>query len=252
MALPKIDTPTYEIDLPVSKKKIKYRPFLVKEQRNLLMAMETSESGSVHGAIRDILHNCTLTENIDIDRLPIIDIEYYFINLRAKSVGEVIESKYRCNNIVDGMPDETGVPMTQKECGNTMEHNINLLDIKVEMNEDVSPDIQLTDKLSIRMKYPEFGIVKDSIDMQDETEIKFNMLARSIEHIYDGEQFYYANETPIQEMVEFVENLNQSQFEKIENFFNNLPKLKEKLEMTCSKCNFHHVINVEGLESFFV
>lgn len=241
MALPKIDVPTYEIELPVSKKKIKYRPFLVKEQRNLLMAMETNESGSVHSAIHDILYNCTLTENIDIDKLPIIDIEYYFINLRAKSVGEIIESKYRCNNIVE-----------EKECGNTMEHNLNLLNIKVEMKENISPDIQLTDKLSIRMKYPEFGIVKDSANIEDETEITFNMLARSIEYIYDGDQFYYSHETPIEEMVEFVENLNQQQFEKIENFFNNLPKLKEKVEMTCGKCGFHHIINVEGLESFFV
>ena len=241
MALPKIDVPTYEVELPVSKKKIKYRPFLVKEQRNLLMAMESSDSDSVHNAISDILYNCTLTENIDIAKLPIVDIEYYFINLRAKSVGEMIESKYRCNNEVDG-----------KECGNTMQHNLNLMDVKVEVNEDVSPDIQLTDKLSIRMKYPEFGIVKDSVNIDDETELTFNMLARSIEYIYDGEQFYYGNETPIEEMVEFVENLNQQQFEKIEKFFNNLPKLKEKVEMTCSKCGFHHVIDVEGLESFFV
>jgi hypothetical protein len=240
MALPKIDVPTYEIELPVSKKRIKYRPFLVKEQRNLLMAMESEDSGAVHNAISDILNNCTLTENVDIGKLPIVDIEYYFINLRAKSVGEVVESKYRCNNEVNG-----------KDCGNMMESELNLTDIKVEMNQNISPDIQLTDKLSIRMKYPEFNIVKDSINIQDETEITFNMLARSIEYIYDGEQFYYAHETPIEEMVEFVENLNQHQFEKIETFFNNLPKLKEKIEMTCTKCGFHHVINVEGLESFF-
>jgi len=240
MALPKIDVPTYELDLPVSKKKIKFRPFLVKEQRNLLMAMESSDSGSVHNAISDILNNCTLTENVDIGKLPIVDIEYYFINLRAKSVGEMIDSKYRCNNEVDG-----------KECGNTMESKVDLTNIKVQMDDSISPDIKLTDKLSIKMKYPEFSIVKDSINIEDETEITFNMLARSIEHIYDGDQFYYAHETPIEEMVEFVENLNQAQFEKIEKFFNNLPKLKEKVEMTCSKCGFHHEINVEGLESFF-
>jgi len=241
MALPKIDVPTYEIELPLSKKKIRYRPFLVKEQRNLLMAMESSESSSVHDSIRDILHNCTLTEDIDIDKLPIIDIEYYFINLRAKSVGEVVESKYRCNNEVDG-----------QECNNIMEHNINLLNIKVGMDNTISPEIQLTDKLSIKMKYPEFGIIKDSVNIINETELTFNMLARSIEYIYDGEQFYYANETPISELIEFVENLNQTQFEKIENFFNNLPKMKEKIEMTCSKCGFHHSFKLEGLESFFV
>ena len=240
MALPKIDVPTYDITLPVSKKQIRYRPFLVKEQRNLLMAMESDDSGSVHSSIRDILYNCTLTEGIDIEKLPIVDVEYYFINLRAKSVGEIIDSKYRCNNIVEG-----------KECNNLMESNLNLTKVKVEMDETISPEIQLTDKLSIKMKYPEFGIVKDSINMENDTDITFNMLAQSIEYIYDGEQFYYGSETPVEEMVQFVEGMNQEQFMKIENFFNNLPKLKEKVEMTCSKCNFHHTIDVEGLESFF-
>ena len=241
MALPKIDVPTYDIILPVSKKEIRYRPFLVKEQRNLLMAMESDDSSSVHTAIRDILYNCTLTEGVDIEKLPIVDVEFYFINLRAKSVGEVVDSKYRCNNIVE-----------DKECGNLMDSNMNLLEVKVEMDENISPEIQLTEKLMVKMKYPEFGIVKDSINMENDTDITFNMLARSIEHIYDGEQFYYAHETPIEELVQFVEGMNQEQFMKIENFFNNLPKLQQKLEMTCSKCSFHHVINVEGLESFFV
>ena len=241
MALPKIDVPTYDITLPVSKKEIRYRPFLVKEQRNLLMAMESDDSSSVHTAIRDILYNCTLTEGVDIEKLPIVDVEFYFINLRAKSVGEVVDSKYRCNNIVE-----------DKECGNLMDSNMNLLEVKVEMDENISPEIQLTEKLMVKMKYPEFGIVKDSINMENDTDITFNMLARSIEHIYDGEQFYYAHETPIEELVQFVEGMNQEQFMKIENFFNNLPKLQQKLEMTCSRCAFHHVINVEGLESFFV
>jgi hypothetical protein len=238
--LPKIDIPTYEITLPVSKKQIRYRPFLVKEQRNLLMAMESDDSASVHAAIRDILYNCTLTENVDIEKLPIVDVEFYFINLRAKSVGEVVESKYRCNNIVN-----------DKECNNLMEHDINLLDVKVEINDAISSEIQLNDKLMIKMKYPEFGIVKDSINLENETAVTFNMLAQSIEYIYDGEQFYYGHETPLQEMIEFVEMMNQEQFIKIENFFNNLPKMKNKIEMRCSKCSFQHVIDVEGLESFF-
>jgi hypothetical protein len=241
MALPKIDVPTYDITLPVSKKEIRYRPFLVKEQRNLLMAMESDESSGVHTAIRDILYNCTLTEGVDIEKLPIVDVEFYFINLRAKSVGEVVDSKYRCNNVVE-----------DKECNNLMDSTLNLLDVKVQIDESVSPEIQLTEKLMVKMKYPEFGIVKDSINLESDTDITFNMLARSIEYIYDGEQFYYAHETPVEELVQFVEGMNQEQFMKIENFFNNLPKLQEKIEMTCSKCGFHHKIDVEGLESFFV
>ena len=240
MALPKIDVPTYEIELPVSKKKIRYRPFLVKEQRNLLMAMESSDSSSVHSAIRDILYNCTLTEGIDIDSLPIIDVEYYFINLRAKSVGEIVESKYRCNNIVN-----------DKECNNLMEHNLDLTSVEVEMSDDIQPEIQLTENLSVKMKFPEFGLVKDSVKLESETEITFNMLAQSIEYIYDGEQFYYGHETPVEELVQFIENMSQEQFEKIEKFFNSLPKLKTQIKMKCSKCGFDHTISVEGLESFF-
>ena len=241
MALPKIDVPTYEIDLPLSKKKVRYRPFLVKEQRNLLMAMESSDSNSIQQAIRDILYNCTLTEGVDIEKLPIIDVEYYFINLRAKSVGEIVESRYRCNNEVDG-----------KECGNIMEKEINLLDIKVQSERDISNDIQLDNKLTIKLKYPEFNIVQSSLQFDNINDVTFNMIARSIEYIFDGEQFYYANESTPEELLQFVEGMNQEQFAKVEDFFNNLPKLKETIDITCNKCGFHHNIDVEGLESFFV
>jgi hypothetical protein len=240
MALPKLDVPMYEIELPVSKTKIKYRPFLVKEQRNLLMAIESSESVTIQQNIRDILNNCTVTEGIDIDSLPIIDIEYYFLNLRAKSVGEVVEARYRCNNEVEG-----------KECGNIMEKDINLLELKVDMNGEVNPEIQLTSSITIKMKYPEFGIVRDSLELNDLTDVTFNMIANSIEYIYDGEQFYYAREAQPGEMLEFVEGMNQEQFAKVENFFNNLPRLKETVKLKCSKCGFDHTIEVEGLENFF-
>ena len=240
MALPKLDVPTYEIELPISKKKIKYRPFLVKEQKNLLMALESNESSTIQQNVRDILNNCTLTENINIDKLPIIDVEYYFINLRSKSVGEIVETRYRCNNEVE-----------EKVCGNIMEASVNLQNIKPYREEEVSPEIQLTDKVMIKMKFPEFGIIKDSLNMDDITEVTFNLIAESIEYIFDGDQFYYAHEAEPGEMLEFVEGLNQAQFEKVEHFFNNLPKLKETVEMTCSKCGFHHTIDVEGLENFF-
>ena len=240
MALPKIDVPTYEIILPVSKTKIKYRPFLVKEQRNLLMAIESNESETIQQNVKDILYNCTLTEGVNIEKLPIIDVEFYFVNLRAKSVGEVVETKYKCNNIVE-----------DKMCGNIMESNINLLDLKVEINEDISSEIKLTDNITIKLKYPEFGIVKDSFQYDDITSLTFNMIANSVEYIYDGEQFYYGSEAQPGEMLEFIEGLNQSQFSKIEDFFNNLPKLKETVHMKCGKCGFEHNIDVEGLENFF-
>jgi hypothetical protein len=241
MALPKLDVPTYEIVLPVSQKKIKFRPFLVKEQRNLLMAMESNDAMTIHQNVKDILYNCTLSENVDVEKLPIVDVEYYFLQLRAKSVGEVVESKYKCNNEVDGVV-----------CGNVMEKNIDLTQIQVAQDEVVSPEIKISDKITIKLKYPEFGIVKDSLNFDDINQITFNMVAKSIEYIYDGEQFYYATEAQPGEMLNFVEQMNQDQFGKVENFFNNLPKLKESIDMDCSKCGYHHHIDVEGIESFFV
>jgi hypothetical protein len=204
------------------------------------MAMESSEASTIQQSVRDILYNCTLTEGIDIEKLPIIDVEYYFINLRAKSVGEVIESRYRCTNEVD-----------EVECGNIMESKINLTEIYPESEETVDPEIRVSDKIVVKMKYPQFGLIKDSIDMDNITDVTFNMIASSIEHIYDGEQFHYAKETTKEELIQFVETMNQQQFEKVEHFFNNVPRLKKKVEIVCSKCGFNHSLEVEGLESFF-
>lgn len=240
MALPKLDVPSYEVELPISKTKIKFRPFLVKEQRNLLMAIEANDSVTIQQSIRDILNNCTLTENVDIDALPIIDIEYYFIQLRSKSVGEVVESRYRCNNVVNDVV-----------CNNIMEKEIDLSKIKVEQTGENNPEIQVTDKIAIKLKYPQFGMVKDSLKYDNANDITFNMIANSIEYIYDGEQFYYGKEAQPGEMLEFVESMNQEQFNKVESFFENLPKLKETINLKCSKCGFDHTIEVEGLENFF-
>ena len=132
-----------------------------------------------------------------------------------------------------------------------MESNINLTDLKVEINENISSEIKLTENITIKLKYPEFGIVKDSFQYDDITTVTFNMIANSVEYIYDGQQFYYGSEAQPGEMVEFIEGLNQSQFSKIEDFFNNLPKLKETVHMNCGKCGFKHNIDVEGLENFF-
>lgn len=238
--LPKIDTPIYFLTLPLSQKEIKFRPFLVKEQKNLLMALESDESDSIEKNIKQILHNCTITENIDIEKLPILDIEYYFINLRARSVGEIVENKYICNNEVEGTV-----------CGNRMDVNFNILDIKVEKDPDVSDVIQITDKISIKLKYPEFKAVNKLIGKKNSVDIAFEMIAESIEYVFDGDQYYYANESTPQELLEFVESLDQKSFSKIEKFFESLPKLNKTIDITCTKCGFQHKIVVEGLESFF-
>ena len=240
MALPKIDTPIYDLILPLSKKEIRFRPFLVKEQKNLLMAMEADDKESIEKNVKQVLINCTLTDGIDIDRLPVIDVEYYFLNLRARSVGEVIENSYRCDNEIE-----------EKKCGNIMKTSLNILDVKVEnVNEDKT-EIQLTDKIFLKLRYPEYSLLKKMAKLEDASSIAFEMIAQCVEYIFDGEQYYYSNEVSIEEMIEFIENLNQQQFEKIESFFSNMPKLQRKIEIKCSRCGFDHRIDVEGLESFF-
>jgi hypothetical protein len=245
MALPKLEVPSYEIDLPLSKKKVKYRPFLVKEQKILLMAMESGDTKSVQNSIMDVLNTCILTPDFNIHSTPIIDVEYLFLHLRAKSVGEIVESKYRCNNEVT---KEDG---TTKECGNTMETKINLTDIVPIQDKEINPEIHLTDKIIVKMKYPEFSIINNSVDMENITDVTFKLIANCIEYIFDGEQFYYSHETSDEELLEFIENLSQEQFEKMEDFFNNMPRLTKKVQMKCSKCGFDHSFEVEGLESFF-
>jgi hypothetical protein len=240
MPLPKIDAPVFDLTLPLSKKKIKFRPFLVKEQKNLLMAMESNDREMIEKNVKQVLQNCTINENIDIEKLPVIDIEFYFLNLRARSVGEIVENKYRCDNEVDS-----------NKCGNIMEVSVNLLDLKVTNIKEDDDLIQLTDEICIKLKYPEFSILNKVNNLEAITDIAFEMIAESVEYVYDGEQYHYSNEIPHQEMLEFIESLNQQQFSKIEDFFANLPKLEKKIEMKCSRCGFEHRMDIEGLESFF-
>ena len=240
MALPRIDTPIFYLKLPLSQKEIKFRPFLVKEQKNLLMALEADDKETIERNIKQILHNCTLTENIDIEKLPLVDVEYYFINLRAKSVGEIVENNYICNNEVDG-----------NVCGNKMKVEIDLNNIEVDNYNPEDSLVKLTDKISMKLRYPEFSIIERVNSSENSVEVAFKIIVDSIEYIYDGEQYYYANETTPQELMEFVESLNQEQFGKLEKFFENIPKIKKQVEIKCSKCGFDHSITVEGLENFF-
>jgi T4 bacteriophage base plate protein len=246
MALPKIDVPIYDLELPLSKKKVRYRPFLVKEQRNLMMALESDDTKSIESNIKQVLNNCTIAGDIDLDKLPIVDVEYYFIHLRAKSVGEISENRYRCNNEV---PDKDG---GTKECGTINDVSVNLTDIEVKKNDDIKDTIQLTDTIMMKMKYPNFNILQRMSATENVNDFAFEMIVDSIDYIHDGEQFYHSHESTREELTDFVESLNTKQFSKLEEFFNNLPKLQKIVEFNCKNCGFHHKLEVEGLENFFV
>ena len=240
MALPKIDTPVYELDLPLSKKHIRFRPFLVKEQKNVMMALEADDKETIERNIKQVLTNCTITEDVDIDKLPVIDVEYYFINLRARSIGEMVENDYICTNEVNG-----------EQCGGKMKGVLNLLEIRIDIDPNQKDVIQITDKISIKLKYPEFSLVEKLSKKDSAVDIAFEVVIDSIEWIFDGEQYYNANESTKEELMAFIESLNQDQFKKIEAFFDDLPVLNKKIEIKCGKCGFDHTIDVEGLESFF-
>ena len=239
MALPKISTPTFQITLPLSNKIIKFRPFLVKEQKILLMAMESGEKDTIETNIKHILYNC-LIDDVDIESLPLVDIEYYFLNLRARSVGEIVESKYKCENEVDG-----------KVCGNTMETSFNILDVKLEKPADVKDTFDLGQGIGIKMKYPNFDVVEKMQDSESATDAVFELIIECIDYIYDEDNMYYAHETPKEELMAFIESLTKEQFDQIEKFVESVPTLKKELEITCSKCGFQHKLKVEGLQDFF-
>jgi hypothetical protein len=204
------------------------------------MAMEADDSDTIEQNIRQVLTNCTVTPNVDVDKLPVVDVEYYFLQLRARSIGEVVESTYICSNKVN-----------EQECGGKMKMSFNILDIKVDIDPNRKDIIQITDKIAIKLRYPEFSLVKKLKTKESAVDIAFEIIADSIEYIFDGEQYYYANETPREETIQFLESLNQSQFAKLEEFFNNLPTMNKKVEMKCPKCSFLHNVNMENLESFF-
>jgi hypothetical protein len=243
--LPKVDVPLYEITLPLMKKKVKFRPFLVKEEKILLMAAESDDQNAVILAIKQIITNCLVTK-IDVDDLPIMDFEYLFLHLRARSVGETIDLQYKCNNDINEGGEE-------RKCNHLVKLSFNALEIEPELNSNEVNKIELTPKLGIVLKYPTFGSIDDLTEKKNvsATELVLKTIISSIDYIYDDESLYYAKDTPKEELIDFVDSLTREQFSQIQNFFENIPKLKKKLDFNCGKCGYSDTIEIEGIQSFF-
>ena len=243
--LPKIDVPIYELTLPLTKKLIRFRPFLVREEKILLMAMESEDADSVLLAVKQILTNCCL-DDIDIEELPITDIEFLFLNLRARSVNEIVELPYRCNNKI-------GPEGEEKECGNIVKLEMNLLDIHPEVHEKKIDKIELTQNMGILIKYPSFKMVEEAQKQEgSEVDKLMNVLVACIDGVYTEETIFYSKDVPKKELMEFIENLTREQFGKIQEFFETMPKIKKDVDFNCAKCGYHEKITIEGLQSFFV
>jgi hypothetical protein len=243
--LPKIDVPVYECVLPSNKKKVKFRPFLVKEQKLLLMASESVEVKDVIDSIKQVVKNCLLDE-VDVDALPVFDLEFLFLNLRARSVSEVVKVKYKCNNIVGQKEDGD-----DKRCDNIVDIEVNVLEINPEFGEGHSNKIELTDKLGIQFKYPTFEMI-ESMAGKEENEVIFDLIIKCIDYIYDDEQIYYSKDVTEDEIIDFIDSLTQEHLENIKEFFDTMPKVKKSVSFDCSKCGHHEDIDIEGVQNFFV
>ena len=237
MPLPTISTPTYELILPSSNRKIKYRPFLVKEEKILIIAMESQDTKQIARAVKDVLTKCILTKGIKVEKLSTFDIEYLFLNIRGKSVGESVEVLITC-------PDDnkTKVPVM-----------INLDDIKIKKDDDHSVDIPLDGKLSMRMKYPAMGeFIKNNFSTEMKVDDTFDMVVSCIEQVYSEDESWSAADCTKDEMQDFLEQLDSNQFKKIEKFFETMPRLSHTFKVTNPNTKVESDVTLEGLNSFFV
>ena len=239
MPLPKIATPTYELVLPSSDKKIKFRPFLVKEEKILILAMESQDTKQIANAVKNVITHCILSRGIKVEKLSTFDIEYLFLNIRGKSVGEDIEVMVTCPD--DG---KTQVPTL-----------INIDSIKIQKSEDHSKDIKLDDTYTLRMKYPSLNeFIKSNFaggvdDMNvDDT---FDLIASCIEQVYSEEESWSSADCTKKELKDFLEQLDSKQFKNIEKFFETMPKLSHTVTVINPNTKKENKIVLEGLQNFF-
>ena len=239
MPLPKIATPIYELEIPSLKKKIRYRPFLVKEEKILIIALESEDSKQIANAVKNVISNCILSKGIKVEDLATFDIEYLFLNIRGKSVGETVDVLITC-------PDDgtTQVPTS-----------INLDEINVEVDPEHSRDIKLDDSLTLRMRYPSMTeFIKNNFDSGESVSVDdtFDLIVSCIDQIYSEEESWTASDSTKKELLEFVEQLSSKQFKEIEKFFETMPKLSHTIKIKNPNTKVESDVVLEGLSAFFV
>ena len=233
MALPKINVPTHELEVPSTKEKITYRPFLVKEEKILLLALEENDEMTIARALKQIVNNCTY-DNLSVNDMPLFDLEYIFLNIRAKSVGEEAQIKLLCPD-----DEETYV-----------DANIPLDKVKVQFTKGHKKEIKLTDDVTVVMRYPTYELL--GVDDTDMTiERTFKLISDCTDKIIDGETIYERTDFNDKELQEFYDGLNSKQFQNIQTFFETMPKLKHTVEVTNPNTKKKNKITLEGLQSFF-
>ena len=240
MPLPKIATPSYELELPSTGKTISYRPFLVKEEKLLVIALESQDTKQITNAIKAVIKSCVLTKGIKVETLPTFDIEYLFLNIRGKSVGEDIDVNLICPD-----DNETEVSIS-----------VNLDDIKVQKPEGHSNQIKLDNNLMMELKYPSLNeFIKNNFDPNDTSKSpmdqSFDLIGSCINKIYNQDEVWAAADCSKKEITDFLDSMNSSQFKEVEKFFETMPKLTHTLKVLNPKTNVESDVVLEGLASFF-
>ena len=238
MPLPKISTPTYELVLPSTGKKVKYRPFLVREEKILILALESENTKQITTAIKSILKECISTRGVKVDDLPTFDIEYLFLNIRGKSVGEALDLMVTCPD-----DNETQVPV-----------KIFIDEIQVQKDSKHTQDIKLDDTLTLRMKYPSLNqFIQNNFDFSedDSVDASFDIISSCIDQVYNEDESWAASDCTKKELKEWIETLNTNQFKEVESFFTTMPKLSHTLKVKNPKTKVESDITLEGLTSFF-
>ena len=239
MPLPKIATPTYELELPSTGQSIKYRPFLVKEEKVLVIALESEDNKQITNAIKAVLKSCILTKGVKVESLPTFDIEYLFLNIRGKSVGEELEVNVICPD-----DEETTVPVV-----------INLDEIEVQKDENHSNKIKIDDSIMMELKYPSLDqFIKNNFDFNDKNAMdqSFELIASCIDKVYTEDEVWATADCTKKEVKEFLESMNSQQFKEIEAFFETMPKLSHTINVTNPNTKVESEVTLEGLASFFV
>jgi hypothetical protein len=236
MPLPTIVTPTYELTLPSNGKKVKYRPFLVKEEKILILAIESGDPKDITRAIKDVLKSCISTRGIKVDELPTFDIEYLFLNIRAKSVGESVELIVRCPD--DGVTEVNAT--------------VYIDEIKVRKDKNHSTDIKLDDTYTLRMRYPSLEqFVNENFSFSADVDSTFEIVASCIDIVFSEDEAWEAKDCTKKELVTFVEQFNSAQFKEVEKFFDTMPKLSHTITVTNPNTGVESEVTLEGLSSFF-
>ena len=233
MALPKLNTILYDLKLPSSSEKIEYRPFLVKEEKILLMALEGQDEKEMIKAIKQIITQCVTTEGFNVNKISMIDLEYLFLNIRGKAVGDVSSISFEC-----------------KKCGETIKLDIDLTKVKIVKNEKISDLVNITDDISIRLKPPSIDNLIGAGN-KNQVDLVMEIVRECLVEIIQGADVFSAQDHTREELDEFLNSLNSGQFKKIQNYYESLPKMKQDIEYTCPKCGNTEKETLEGLASFF-